>query len=122
MKIALTFVFLFSVSIIFSQSNDCKCFRTGKYTYKEEPYELVQIKRTKKIQTEYNPKDNLTLKFKIEWIDSCEYVLTYLSVSESKYEYLIGTTIKTKIHRIISENEYTYIDAWGNEYTILRVD
>lgn len=88
-------------------NTDCTTdFGKGKYRYKNPEYRDVKIKRRKRKQIE-KTKDSKSV-YKIEWISSCNYVLTYLKVSKPEYEYLIGQKIDVKIIDVLENGNYVY--------------
>ena len=86
---------------------DCLAdFGKGKYRYINPEYQDVRIKRRKRKQIE-KTKGSKSV-YKIEWISSCNYVLTYLKVSKPEYEYLIGQKIDVKIIDVLENGNYVY--------------
>ena len=72
----LTFSFF---SKIEDNHKGCPDFRKGKFLYRgTEDTVLYLIERDEKVQleTRYDTRDNVTLK--INWLDSCEYELSFL--------------------------------------------
>src|SRR5450432_253091 len=70
---------LLLISAIYCAGNpgkpNCHNFRTGKFTYKEEPFNSVIITRTKRKQVEYDTRTGFKIKLKIRWTGDCEYEL-----------------------------------------------
>ena len=87
-------------------SNCVAEFGKGKYRYINPEYREVKIKRLKRKQIE-KTKDSKSV-YNIEWISPCNYVLTYLKVSEPKYKYLIGQKIDVKIIDVLENGNYVY--------------
>lgn len=88
-------------------NTDCVTdFGKGKYRYINPEYQDVKIKRRKRKQIE-KTKDSKSV-YKIEWISTCNYVLTYLKVSKPEYEYLIGQKIDVKIIDVLENGNYVY--------------
>jgi hypothetical protein len=89
-----------------ADSNCVTEFGKGKYRYINPEYRDVEIIRRKRKQIEKTEDSKLV--YKIEWISPCNYVLTYLKVSEPKYEYLIGQKIDVKIIDVLENGNYVY--------------
>ena len=88
-------------------NSNCKAnFGKGQYGYLNPEYSDVIIKRRKRKQIE-KEKGSKSV-YKIEWNSPCNYVLTYLKVSEPEYEYLIGQKIDVKIIDILENGNYVY--------------
>lgn len=117
---------LLSTTFCFGQAdkNDCSKFRTGKYTYKEEPYNNVIVKRTRNRQKEHQTTTGLKIKYKIEWTGHCEYKLIRLWSNDKEINEGKGSEIEVKITSV-HNNEYRYT-AYTNggitEYTMIRLE
>lgn len=86
---------------------NCKSdFGKGKYKYINPQFQHVKIKRRRKKQIE-RTKDSKSV-YKIEWKSKCNYVLTYLKVSNHKSQYLIGQKMDVKIIDILPNGNYIY--------------
>ena len=89
----LTFSFF---SKIEDNHKGCPDFRKGKFLYRgTEDTVLYLIERDEKVQleTRYDTRDNVTLK--INWLDSCEYELSFL-----KQDIKQGDTIPSEFQRV----------------------
>ena len=77
-RIAFGFVLLFGWCFAHAQvdSEGCVKFRTGRFVYLNDSSQTVVVKRTANKQEEKNEQTNVVTKFKIKWINSCEYELT----------------------------------------------
>ena len=93
-------------SLEMTTANCEKVFGRGEFRYTNPDYEDVIIKRSKRKQIE-KTKD-LNFVYEIEWISSCNYVLTYTQVSKPEYEYLIGQKIDVKIIDVLENGNYVY--------------
>ncbi len=103
--------------------NDCKKFKTGKFTYKEESFNSVIIKRTKNRQNEHDLKSGLKIKYKIHWTGDCEYELISLWSNDQEVRKHKGSIIKVKILSTFNDS-YEYIaDYEGSitQYTVVRL-
>ena len=88
-------------------STNCKLdFGKGKYKYINPQFQNVKIKRRKRKQIE-KTKDSKSV-YKIEWTSNCNYVLTYLKVSNPKSQYLVGQKMNVKIIDILPNGNYVY--------------
>ena len=55
----------------------CDHFRQGLFIYAEEPYTGIKVRRKRRKQITTNPQTGEIQKFKIKWVDNCEYHLTF---------------------------------------------
>jgi len=77
---------------------DCSDFKTGKFKMGgTQDKRLVYVTRDDKYQIETSPDDNSVTKMKIEWIDSCNYVVKYIESSNADMDEYIGTELKVRI-------------------------
>ena len=81
-------------------------FKIGTFKYSNNLYPNTIITRTQNRQIEKN--GNSEFIYSINWKSPCEYNLTYESVSEEKFEYLLGETINVKIIDILKNGDYVY--------------
>lgn len=121
----LTFLLILVIinTSLFSQNSNCENFRTGYFSYLEEPFTSVVVRRTKKFQYEHNKKDGMKLKFKIDWIDDCQYTLTYIKVNAKTDKNVLRKKINVSITEIINPNSYKYIaDYYGKKtsFTVIK--
>jgi hypothetical protein len=89
-----------------SKFSKCLEFRNGTFKYNDGSYSDIIIERDYKFQLEKN--QNEFSKYKIDWIDETNYVLTYLEVSNKKLDYLIGQKIYVEIIDILDDGSYVY--------------
>ncbi len=87
----------------FSQTCDCKKFRTGKFEIANQDGTVSHVTRTKTKQTEKN--DFVKTVDQIVWIDDCTFKLIPISVKDK--EYGIGYDILQ--FRFIETFEHAYI-------------
>ncbi len=87
----------------------CSDFKRGTFTYKEAPYDQVRVKRGSRFQTEYDPIQDLRMKFAIRWTGDCAYELTYVKVDRDDYANLIGTKLYVRIEDFPSGNSCRYV-------------
>ncbi len=102
---------------------NCSEFRTGKFTYKEKPFTGVIVTRTKKRQTEYDPKSGLKIKFKIHWTGDCHYDLIQLRSNDKEVNKYKGSIISVDITKTYGDKyEYT-AEYFGTitKYTIIKI-
>lgn len=95
--------------VFFSQTTDCKKSFPGKWKYKHTPVEEAYVVRTLEKQFEYVENGKYFYEFKIKWLSSCKYELTY-----------IGTNSPTP--SVANINETCTVDIIGidNEYMKYR--
>ena len=77
----------------------CPDFRKGKFLYRgTEDTVLYLIERDEKVQleTRYDTRDNVTLK--INWLDSCEYELSFLKQDIKKEDTITSEFQSIKIN------------------------
>jgi hypothetical protein len=100
---------LLFMSACFSQTTvaGCEKFKTGKLAYRDSSGTICEIKRTNKIQTDYNPKTKLKIRYKIEWTSDCEYKLTQTWASSKKQRKLNNSWLSYRIESI-TDNTYDY--------------
>ena len=125
LKTFLTLLFLIVLKLSVGQSinSDCNSFKTGTFTYQSERYNSVIIKRTERKQTEFDPKDNIKIKYKIRWTSNCEYEIIQVWSNNQEVKRMNGSIIKVKMTNVYA-NSYEYIaDLNGSitKDTILRL-
>lgn len=86
-------------------SVNCQNFRTGKFSYKGEPYNGTIIKRSARRQIEIN-ESGRKLIYQIDWVNDCEYNLTFLKVKKGNALQKRGDVINVKI---IESTKYSYV-------------
>jgi hypothetical protein len=95
-------LFVFFICILICSchhSQNCSSVRTGKFTNKRKD---TIITRTIDYQTEVNDKNKHSWKWRIQWLNDCEYNM-YLEKDDSKGTddiFSIGDTINIKILEI----------------------
>ena len=75
-KLILVFFITLSITSVLAQEHDCEYFKTGQFRVADEKsgYEGM-IERDENFQTEYTKGSNHISKYKITWIDDCNYEL-----------------------------------------------
>jgi hypothetical protein len=97
--------FLALVFIMFSQTPDCKKMFPGKWRYKNTPTEESYVVRTLEKQYEYVENGKYYYEFKIKWLSSCKYELTYIGTNSPTPS--VANTNETCTVEIIGiDNEY----------------
>lgn len=93
----------------FSQTtiNGCEKFKIGKFAYRDSAGTICEIKRTHKIQTDFNPKTKLKIRYKIEWTSDCEYKLTQTWASSREKRKQNNSWLSYRIESI-TDNTYDY--------------
>ncbi|PZR40753.1 MAG: hypothetical protein DI538_03145 [Azospira oryzae] len=88
------------------KGTNCKAFRTGKYKLvdKERAY---RIERDQRFQIETDLSTNETTKFKVTWVNRCEYELNIISGREDLMIFFKDKTLVIRILEIY-ENGYQY--------------
>lgn len=94
-----------------SDYSECAKFKTGKFKYSNVRIYKAEVKRNKRIQREKS--DMIDAKFRITWINPCEYELTFLKVKQKENKYLIGKTMKTEIIGLLSSSYIYKTDFLG---------
>jgi len=89
-----------------SKISKCKEFKKGIFKYNDGAYSDIIIERDEKFQVEKNQSG--FSKYKIDWINDTNYVLTYLEVSDKNLEYLIGEKMNVEIIEILEDGSYVY--------------
>ena len=103
-------------------STSCAKFKTGRFVYLNDSSQTVIVKRTAKKQEERNEQTKEITKFRIKWINSCEYELTQTwsnSKKQRKYNKGVSTIRITKLYE--EGYEYTCVckdDSYKNKGTI----
>jgi len=121
-------ILFFSFTSTFSQEEtiilDCKKFRSGKYTYQEASYKSVIVTRNTEEQVEHELISGLIVKYNIDWISDCEYVLTQFWSNNIAVAKLNGSKIYVKIIQILGD-KYKY-EAKQNDvlssFTMIKVN
>lgn len=89
--------------------DECKnyeYFKRGNFKYSGIINTDVKIIRTDSTQVEIDGKSKFV--YDINWQSNCEYSLTYKKVSDKKFNYLIGKTIKVKIIDTLPNESYLF--------------
>ena len=84
----------------------CKLFRSGTFKYNDGINLETTIDRNNETQIEKSKGE--TSKYKIEWTNDTNYILTYIEVSNKESEYLVGEKIYVEIIEILDEESYVY--------------
>lgn len=121
-------VLSFMVCAIFSSaqtsrytSEQLSRFKEGSFVYKNGDYRGGKIKRTKKWQ--YEQYSGLLIKFKIDWVSSFEYHLTFKQVSDPTGGCLVGKVIKVKLLEYKEENNrYTIVVQNDDDFEIVEIE
>lgn len=84
MKLYLLLFLLFAISCRPAPGpKDCSMLRNGMYSYTvESTGEKVEVVRKDNIQLETNSSGGYYHKYRIDWIDECEYTLTLLETDK----------------------------------------
>ncbi|CAL2080660.1 hypothetical protein [Tenacibaculum sp. 190524A05c] len=80
--------------------------KTGKFRYLDPNLKNTKIVRLSDVQIETS-KDT-KMAFSVEWPSPCNYVLTYLNISNEKSKYLIGQKIDVRILDVFEDGSYFY--------------
>lgn len=109
LKQLFTIFFLFAVAAYTNAQlspTACTPFHTGQFSYRDSVTNaIVQVKRTKKHQTEKNEKTGLVTKHRISWLSDCVYKLTQTWTSSKEWR---KRNNSWNTYTIISVNENTY--------------
>jgi len=89
-----------------SKVSKCREFKNGIFKYNDGAYSDIIIERDEKFQIEKNQND--FSKYKIDWINDTNYMLTYLELSDKNLQYLIGEKIHVEIIEILEDGSYVY--------------
>lgn len=104
------FFFLFLSHLVFAQvefSEECKKFKKGKFL--QEGKENIKIKRGAKYQVEIDGNSGIKSKFRIKWVNDCEYSLTLIESNDVETTNLfLNNPMYVKI-KSIEGNKYTYV-------------
>lgn len=84
----------------------CELFRRGIFKYNDGINSETIIERNNETQIEKDK--NGTSKYKIEWTNDTNYVLTYIEVSDKESQYLLGEKIYVEIIEILEDESYVY--------------
>jgi len=103
------FILLLSLSFFscYAQSKDCSKFKTGTFKYINSDKLGTIITRNDSIQIETNTKRGVEMTGKIKWLSDCKYKLTYIKISNSDYNRLLGTSFYVDITSV-KDNAYTF--------------
>lgn len=120
MKNILFVVFLLFSFNVFSQSKEdrnldrgCQKVKTGKFNYKQVPnaYSI----REKDKQVSYNP-DGIINTFRIEWVNDCQFIMTYVESNKEQKTYQKGDTIQVFVDNVNGDC-YTFTSYFkGRKY------
>ena len=110
------FILFFNVYLInaFGQVTNLNCviFKTGTFVYRDYPFNTINVKRTKRKQIENDKYTGLKVKYKIKWVNNCEYNLIQVGSNNEKIKTLNKTSINVKIIQMDSAS-YKYIANQG---------
>lgn len=102
-----TILFLLFVSSCSDKEDnpDCSVIRNGKFEYRGGfSNKNIIIERDDSIQTEKDADTGLSMKFKVEWHDKCDYQLTLISFNINGKDSLVNPSqfppIKTEIEKV----------------------
>ena len=84
----------------------CKLFRNGTFKYNDGINLETIIDRINETQIEKSNDE--TSKYKIDWTNDTNYILTYIEVSTKESEYLLGEKIYVEIIEILDDESYVY--------------
>ena len=101
----------------------CRKFHQGMFKYGDAPWAKYTIKRDCEFQYEYDENGTQQHKTKLEWVDNCNYNITFLEIADPKAQYLLNTTVNVKITST-TEDSYKYkisSDDYINELTIIKL-
>lgn len=97
----------------------CAGFKTGNFKYVNVLYPNKLITRTD--STEISRSEDSEIVCTISWQSPCEYSLTYISGSDSKYDFIIGKTAKVQIIDILPNGDYVYKASLLDEPPLIGV-
>jgi len=89
-----------------SKHKDYENLKEGFFKYNSIVNPNIIIERNKDIQIEKS--DKWIAKYKIEWPNEKEYILTYLEINDDRHKYLIGEKIYVEIIDILENGDYVY--------------
>lgn len=82
----------------FASTTDCGDFKTGIFSLKNEELGTDHlIERTETTQTETDLKTGTKSKFRVTWINDCEYELTLIEGREEAMEFFKDKTLTVQI-------------------------
>ena len=103
-KLAITFIFLLSVSFSFAQDINCEKFKEGWFEY-GDIYPNTVMYRENGYQIEYDIVTKKWVIVKLKWLSDCKY--TYYHVKTNDKELRRGKDLKVDVS-IVNENETGY--------------
>ena len=90
-----------------AQVDDCKIMHQGKFMYMADDEEvIVEIKDS--TFTEYHNGGKHTIRGRIDWLNSCEYLVTIRKVNLPSFPLTSGDQVNVKIYKI-EDKEIFYI-------------
>lgn len=105
----MTFIFQWlNISTSFSQNNNCKSFRTGKFKLVDDKINKEYlIIRNDSIQIETELKTGQVTKFKINWESDCKYTLTFIEARQEIIDFYKNKKLNIEIVEIY-DNGYKF--------------
>lgn len=99
MKLLLIMILAFGVSLAKSGSDlKCKGFKTGKFTLTDKTIAgKYIIERNDSLQIEIDLNKGDTSKYKVTWVNDCEYQLHILEGRDEIMDFYRGKTLTIKI-------------------------
>jgi hypothetical protein len=107
MKILRNALFILGTILFISWTadNNCRKYFKGKWKYKNITQDSTYVIRTLEKQVEYTSKGKYYYEFKIKWLSSCKYQLTYIKTTSPKPAVInIGETLTVEIISINSSH------------------
>jgi hypothetical protein len=101
----------------------CEKFKTGTFHITTPDGKLLVIKRDENFQYETQKEDRARLKYKVEWLNSCTYKLSYIkgrSKSASRKKLSASPDIIVKIVKIEGNSYYQETRFDGNPKVLYK--
>ena len=100
---------------------DCSAIKNGRFEYRSEYSTTpVTIERSDSIQIEHNESTGITMKLKVEWLNSCKYQLTLVSFVADGKDTLVDpssfSSIQTEVVKV-TNNYYVCQSKMEGKYS-----
>lgn len=99
----------------FSQSDDCKQYKIGRFESYDNIIGKTIIIRDEDKQTEYNEKWSSIIELEIEWITNCSYRLKLIDVIKNPQRIEFSKEQVLTVHIIKTNNQSCIQEVFSNE-------
>jgi len=109
-RVIIVLIFFSGIQCSYNKNSSCKNFRTGRF-HLYSRYDSVEftINRNDSFQIETIEKTKLSTKWKVNWINDCEYQTIFIEKIPGNNLDTLPIEYKNLTHKIIETGENYYI-------------